>query len=142
MAQTETRLATAAVNAQAKIHGALLDGGLLRIYSGSQPDDADDLIKDQILLAELRFGTPAFKDPVGGEIEAHAIQKEKSAKAKGRAAFFRCVMADGLSPVMDGSAGPEGSQANLELKNVNIEPGMEVSVTRFRHIVPRRRAGG
>jgi hypothetical protein len=47
------KLSNAAVNAKADALAALANNGYLRIYSGSQPADADSAITSQVLLAEV-----------------------------------------------------------------------------------------
>lgn len=133
----KTRLSEVTVNAEADTMADLLNDGYLRIYRGSQPESADVLITDQVMLAELRFNDPAFGPAIEGEILANPIIKAISAKAKGKASWFRCFMRDGVTPVMDGSAGVEDSGANLELKSVDIGVGMEVSVDSFRHKIEK-----
>ena len=55
-----TTLSNANVQAQGDAMVALLSNGYLRIYSGAQPATADTAVPGaQVLLAELRFNTPA-----------------------------------------------------------------------------------
>lgn len=120
-------LATLAVNAEADAVAVLLANGFLRIFDGAQPADGDAAITAQVLLAELRFGNPAFGAPVAGVATANAITPDSAANATGTAAWFRCVQSDGLTPVMDGSAGT--SDADLILDSVAVVTGGPVSIT-------------
>ena len=54
-----TTLANANVQAQCDAMVGLLSNGYLRLYSGAQPATADTAVSGQVLLAELRLGTPA-----------------------------------------------------------------------------------
>src|SRR5437660_742362 len=53
-------LSESAANVQADALAELLNNGFLRLYDGSQPFTANHPIDSQRLLAELRFGIPAF----------------------------------------------------------------------------------
>jgi len=128
-----TKLGNAGVNGQADGLGALLDGGYLRIYDGAQPAAADDAVTTQVLLAELRFGTPAFGAAVAGVITATAITKESSAPASGTAAWARLLQSDGVTAVMDEEVGTVG--CNVNLNSVAISAGAEVGLSAFAHTV-------
>jgi len=130
-----SQLSTTAVNAAADAVVDLLDGGYLRIYNGTQPPDANTAVSDQTLLAELRFGTPAFGDASGGEAEANAITAEDSALDDGTATWFRALQSDGSTIVFDGSV--DTANANLILDNVEILTGMAVDVTALTYTQPQ-----
>ena len=108
---------------------ALLNNGWLRLYSGSQPSAADEAISGQVVLAELRFGNPAFGSASDGVAAANAIAGDASANAAGTATWFRCCMSDGATPIFDGSVG--SSNSNLVLNSVEISAGAQVDVTSF-----------
>jgi hypothetical protein len=130
MALTQKR-SNAAANAAADAHCALLNTGYLRIYSGSQPTDADTALGAQTLLAELRFGATAFGAAVAGVATANAITQDSSADATGTAAFYRALKSDGTTVVEDGSVGTSGCNCNLN--SVAISSGAAVSVTAMTH---------
>lgn len=125
--------AQAAVDAVA----TLPDGGLLRIYDGVQPTDANTALGAQTLLAELSLNADAFaasaaSGSAGSKIvtaAANAITGDLSANATGTASWFRVVKADGTSVVFDGSVGTSGSDLNLA--TTSIVSGVEVDVTSF-----------
>jgi hypothetical protein len=123
------KLTSLAATSEANSVAALLDNGWLRVYSGSQPATADDAITSQVLLAELRFASPAFGAASDGVATANAITGDSSANAAGTAVWFRCFKADGVTPVLDGSVGT--SNANLVLNSVDISAGAQVDVTSF-----------
>jgi len=108
---------------------AHLDDGYLRIYNGSQPATADDALSGQTLLAELRFGNPAFAAASGGVANANAITPDSSANATGTASWYRCLKSDGTTVICDGEIGTSGSDINMN--STSIQAGAEVSVTGF-----------
>lgn len=130
-----TQLAYATCNAQADALGALLDGGYIDIYDGSQPANADTAVTTQTKLARLQFGDPAFGAAVNGVIEANAITGEDAALASGTATWCRLVKGDGSTVVMDGTVGT--SNANLVLAATSIGAGAQVEASSFTHTVPR-----
>ena len=78
------------------------------------------------MLAELRFGDPAFPEASGGEALAYPIRDEPSAPGNGRAVRFGCYAADGLL-IVEGDVGRTG--ADLILSSTVITPGTELAVT-------------
>lgn len=129
------KLANAAVNAEADALTAALVSGYLRIYDGTQPATADTAISSQVLLAELRFGNPAFGSSSAGVITANAITQDSDADATGTATWFRLLKSDGTTPVLDGSVGT--SSANLVLPTVSIVQHAVVSVSSYVHTVTK-----
>lgn len=129
-------LGNAAVNAAADAVGRLLDGGRLRIYSGPQPADADAPPgRSAVLLAELRFATrAAFRPASFGVAEANDLEPESSAKATGRAAWFRAVRKDGTA-IFDGSVGLAG--ADLNLNALDIQADAIVAIARLAYVHPK-----
>lgn len=113
---------------------ALIDGGpaagLIRIYSGTRPTNADTALSGNTLLAELTFSDPSFPAATGtpGTLTASAITDDTSADATGTATFFRAVDSTGAA-VMDGDVGTSGSDLNLNV--VAITTGINVSITSF-----------
>ena len=105
-----------------------LDNGYLRIYSGSQPTDADTAIGAQVKLAELRFGTPAFGSAVAGVATANAITGDFNTVA-GTAAWFRILKSDGTTVICDGTVGTSGCDINLN--TTTIDTSGSVNITTF-----------
>lgn len=122
------RLSNAGANAAADAVLALLDGGKLRLYDGTQPTDADTPITTQQLLAELTFNTPAFAAAVDGIAAANPITADPSAPGSGTATWFRAVTAGGAT-VFDGSVGT--SSANVILNSTAISAGASVALSAF-----------
>lgn len=111
---------------------ALIDAGtgagLLRIYDGTRPTNADTAVGAQTLLAELTFSATSFPAATGtpGSMSANAITDDSSANATGTASWFRVVDSAG-NAVMDGDVGTAGSDLNLN--STAIQSGITVSVT-------------
>lgn len=120
------RYSTESANAGANAEAALANGGYLRIYDGEQPPSADTPVSGQQLLAELRFASPAFAPARLGVAEAHGIAADESARATGKATWYRVYRSDGISPLWDGSVGKAG--ASINLGSVDIQAGGVVEV--------------
>lgn len=123
------KLTNAAASEAADAVTALLDNGYLRIYDGSQPSTADTAITSQVLLAELRFSTPAFGAATNGAATANSITPDSSANASGTATWFRALQSNGTTAVFDGSVGT--SLANIVLSSTSISSGETVDITSF-----------
>lgn len=123
------KYSNATASAAADAIAALLNNGWLRIYSGTQPANANTAITSQVLLAELRFGNPAFAAAINGVAAANAMTSDASANAAGTATWFRAYKSDGTTAVFDGSVAVSG--ADLNLSETNITAGAGVSVTSF-----------
>lgn len=121
-------------NAEANSTCALMNGGFLRIYSEPEPLRLETPLAGQILLAEFRFGTPAFHPAVDGAASAMPIRQEDSARATARAGFFRSFTADGTTAVLQGTVGRE--HANLLLNTVNIERYAIVQLRSLTYVRP------
>jgi len=92
--------------------------GKLRIYSGSQPADADASIGAATLLAELTMNATAFGSATStastaSVLTANAITSDASADATGTAAWFRLWQSNGTTPILDGTVGTSGCDCNL-----------------------------
>lgn len=130
------RLTSLAANAEADAIAALVDGGYLRIYGDLQPVSGDTPTSGQTLLAELRFGTPAFSAAVNGVATAEPLTGEDAALASGVATWFRVLQADSTTRVFDGSVGA-GGLFDLVLSSASIQLGAEVSVSSFTVTAPQ-----
>ena len=125
----DLRQSVETVNAKANAVGALLDDGYFRIYDGTRPATADDAVTTQVLLAELRFGNPAFGAAVDGTITANPLTQDSAANATGTATWYRALKSDGTSPVQDGSVGTGApGDFNLVLNNDNIQINVIVRI--------------
>lgn len=120
------KFSNAAVNAKVDAQAALLNGGFMDVYDGTQPATADTAVGAQVKLARLTFGNPAFGAGVAGVATANPITQDSSADASGTATWFRALTSGG-NPVMDGSVGT--SDANAILNSVAISAGAAVQCT-------------
>ena len=129
---SNVKAANACVNAQATAIAALLAGGYLRIYDGSQPAAAD-MAAAGTLLAELRFPSPAGT-VANGVLTIGTIESDVSANATGTPTWFRALSSD-LTPVVDGSAGVRAT--DCVLSDSTITSGGSVGVEAMAITVPK-----
>lgn len=116
---------------------ALANGGTLKIYTGSQPTDANTAVGAQTLLGTLSFANPAFGSASASgtaptrksTCTANTITDDTSADNTGNAAWFRILKSDGTTVVMDGSVGTTG--CDLNLATTSLVSGEDISVTSF-----------
>lgn len=123
------KLSNLAANAAADAVVDLADSGLLRIYDGTQPADADTAVTTQVLLAELTLNSTAFGAAVAGVATANAITQDASANNSGTATWFRVLRSNGTTVLFDGSAGT--GTVNLVLSSASIVAGSPVQITSF-----------
>lgn len=101
------------------------NSGLLRIYSGTRPTDADTALSGNTLLAELTFNSTAFGAASGGVITANAITSDSSADATGTATFARAFETGGSTAIADFSVGTSGTE--VVINTTSIVAGAVVS---------------
>jgi hypothetical protein len=131
----------------------IMKDGVLRIYSGSQPADADTATAGTLLL-EISVDAGAFvagafgnglefeNDPTGGEIEkASGETWQDIGLAAATAGWFRFYAnptdAGGASttlPRIDGSVGTSG--ADLNMSNTTIAVGATYTIDSFKLTLP------
>lgn len=129
------RLSDAAASTAADAVTALLDGGYLRIHDGWQPTTAEAQVTSQVLLAELRFGSPAFAPAIDGVAQANPITPDASARASGAPTWFRALAADSTTVVFDGAIASSGGQ--LTASDPWITAGSPVEVEDLQYQEPR-----
>lgn len=105
------------------------NGAKLRIFSGTQPANADTALSGNTQLAELVAGTPFAGSASSGVLTANSITQDSAADATGTATFFRLYQSDGVTVVCDGTVGTSGSDLNLT--TTSIVSGQPVQVTSF-----------
>lgn len=135
-----SQIANATVSAQADLLSALLNGGYLRIYDGSQPANADTAITDQTLLVSLRFATPSAAPAVNGLVTFNALISG-IASTTGTATWCRALAADGTTVVFDGTVGVAGDTPNVVMNSVSIVPTAVVSNEGFTFAVSKAFSG-
>ena len=99
----------------------------LRIYSGTQPTDANTAIGAQVLLSTLICNATFAPAASGGVLTLNAISNDTDAAATGTATWFRLLKSDGTTVVLDGTVGTSG--ADLNLNTTSIVQHATVSVT-------------
>lgn len=112
-----------------EITAAIGSSGLLRIYDGSQPADADTAVSGQTLLAELALSATAAGAASGGVLTFSAISDDSSANATGTASWFRVVTSGGAA-VFDGDITTVATgTGDLQLDSTSITATQTVSVS-------------
>lgn len=109
---------------------ALLNGGLLSIYTGAQP--ALNVGLTGTLLVSLTFASPAFAASTasGGLVTATANAiTSGTAGNTGTAGYFAVVKSDAVTVVATGSVGTSG--ADLNMSTLNIVSGAVVTCSAF-----------
>ncbi|AAQ96551.1 hypothetical protein [Vibrio phage VP16C] len=115
-------------NQRLAVVAAAADAGsgpaLIRIYNGTRPPTGGPVTT---LLAQLEMSDPAFDAPANGTMTARAITPEGSTPIGGTATWFRITDSEG-NFVLDGDVGLDGSNAELELGDVNFLSNQEVRI--------------
>jgi hypothetical protein len=131
-----TQLSDAAANAACAAVTALAPSGSLRIYTGTQPANANNAVPaggdgTHVLLVTLPLhATNAFASPSAGAAIAGGTGYEitaANAVATGTATWFRILKSDASTIVFEGSVGTSG--CNLNLNSASISSGASVGVT-------------
>lgn len=125
-----TRIADAARNAATDAVVDRIDAGAgagtLKIYSGTQPADADDAEAGSLLVT-ITLGDPAYGASAAGSA-ALSGTPSAAASGTGTAGWFRVEDSTGAN-VFDGSVTGTGGGGDLELDNTSIASGQTVTIT-------------
>ena len=113
---------------------ALANSGKLRIYTGTQPADANTALSGNTLLGEFTMAATAFPASAAAgtaptrsaSATANAVA-DITAVATGTATWGRLLKSDGTTVLMDGTVGLSGCDFNLT--DVTITSGETMSVT-------------
>lgn len=128
--------AIARCNESATLHdtGTINPNGVVRIYAGAVPADADAPLGAATMIVELPFSIPAFQPAVDTSPGASATANAITATANtgtGTATFFRTYDRDGVT-VRQGDVGLSGSGAEMILVSVDFPTtGLLVSLSSF-----------
>lgn len=132
------RLGVDAANTASNAIGTRLNNGYVRIYDGERPEEsADNTLGNQVLLAEARFGNPAFNPASGGIIASTAIA-EVRCQATGRAAWFQALRSDGVTVEFDGTVGT--TDADLIVDSVDFETNWPLQILGVTYQTPLQQA--
>jgi hypothetical protein len=115
-------------NAELTALCANADSGILRIYDGAQPANADTALAGQQLLAELTMSATAFII-AAGVATANTVTQDASANNTGTASWFRQFASNGTTVCWDGSVSTSGADCNLDSTSVTV--GVPVSITGY-----------
>jgi len=124
-------LSDATANAQAAATGPLLNAGMIQVYSGAQPVNANTPLAGNTLLVTLAFAATAFGAPSAGVIVANTIAPA-TAIATGTASFARLLQANS-SVVMDVPI--TASAPGLVLSTFAVIAGATVQLSSFQYNV-------
>ncbi len=103
--------------------------GKLIIYNGTggEPATADTAITTQGVLATFTLSATAFGAASNGVITLAGVPLTVAASASGTAAFFRILLNNGTTVVLQGTVGTSGAQLNLN--TLAITSGVNVTIT-------------
>lgn len=131
-----TQLSIGSVNAQATALSTLCNGGIVKIYDGTQPATSDTALGTNTLGVTLTLNATAFGAPVSGLLTANAITSG-AAVAGITPTWARIFKSDGTTVVMDVSAGATASNMTIGA----FTTGTTVGVTSFTHNVRTATSG-
>jgi hypothetical protein len=137
MAAADLGLSDAAANAACDAVVDLLNSGLIRIYSGTRPVNANTAIAGNTLGAQLTFNATAFGAASAGVATANAISDDTSADATITATWFRVLDSGGVDVtdnIFDGNVDTSGG--DLDLNTTAIQAGATVSITAMTYTQP------
>jgi len=120
-------------NAMLDAHKTNFNTGLLKLYTGTKPADADTALSGNTLLATLTLNATAFPASSGGVLTANAITSA-TAVATGTATFFRIRNAGDSATLCDGTVGTSGCDMNLN--TAAIVTSASVSISAFTLTLP------
>ena len=126
------RIATTSRNSMLDALSAKIDAdlspGTIKIYSGTQPANADTSLSGNTLLATLTFSDPSGQPASAGMLTFDPITQDASADASGTATFARIADSSG-DTVFDCDVGTSG--ATINLNTITIVTGGPVAITSF-----------
>lgn len=124
--------AKAAMDAVTALINAGTPPGLLRIYDGTAPADADTALSGNNVLASFALATDAFGDAADanpGAVSTAASISDVNASATGTATFFRLLNAAGVC-IAQGNVGVSSATCIVTSTSfVNGQPCHVVSLT-------------
>jgi hypothetical protein len=100
-------------------------GALIKLYTGTQPANANTALSSNTLLVTLTI-SGAFGTDSNGTLTFSTVSNG-TAVASGTATFFRIYKSDGTTVVMDGSVGT--SSADLVLNTTTVATNDTVAIS-------------
>jgi len=110
----------------------VFDGGVLEIYDGVQPADANTAVGAQVLLASLPMAASAFNAAAGGVADMAAQIQDAAANAGGTASWFRLRDA-GDTMRIDGDVSTSGAALNLSTTTIVLNGVVTVTALSLTH---------
>ena len=132
--------AIAALDAVVDLIDAGAGAGVVNIYDGTEPADADTALSGNTLLASITLNDPAFgaaSDNTPGAIAAAngLPVTDTSADATGTASFFRVLDSDS-NVIMQGDVTATAGGGDMEINSTSIVAGAAVRITTFNATMP------
>lgn len=103
--------------------------GLIKVYSGTRPTDADTALSGNTLLSTLTFGATAFPSASGGVLTANAITQDSSAAATGTASFCRLFQSNGTTVLGDISVSVTGGGGEAQFATLSFVAGAVITLS-------------
>jgi len=131
-------ITNAVASAMANAFTTALDAGsagIITIYTGTIPTDADTAIGAQTLLATLTFSGTSFGAASNGVITANAITSDSSADATGTAAWARLLTQGAGTAICDVSVGTATS--TIIFNTVAFTAGSVIAISAFTFTHPK-----
>lgn len=114
----------------------LFNTGVIKVYAGTQPTDANTSIGSPTLLGTFTMAATAFGTSAGtgttpnrSALATATNPADVTAVATGTAAFFRAFKSDGTTVICDGSVTATGSGGDMTLTDTSITLGETMSVS-------------
>lgn len=95
------------------------NSGILNLYNGTRPTDADTALSGNTLLVTLTFNATAFPVAASGVLTANAITSGAGVAA-GTATFARSFKSDTTTPLADFSVGTSGTEVVLNTTSIVV----------------------
>jgi hypothetical protein len=115
-------------------------GGIVRVYTGTQPADADSAATGTLLVTITLDATAAFGAAASGTATCDVTPEPTgTAVAAGTAGWFRALDSDGVDitdNVIDGSVTATGGGGDMEINNTSIEVDQVVNITAWTVTMP------
>lgn len=124
-----TTLTTASANQMSAALNTYINSGgaaKLRVYDGTPPANAAAGLSGNALLADFSLNATAFTSS-GGVLTLSGTPLTVAASTTGTATFFRILLNDGTTVVLQGSVGTSGAQLNLN--TTSITAAVNVTIT-------------
>lgn len=126
-------ITTTVRDAEANATSDLLDGGKMKIYSGTPPANASTALSGNTLLATLTLNATFSGASSSGTITANAITSDSSADATGTATFARLTKSDD-TVLMQGTVGTSGT--DFTINTTSVVAGATVSCSSLTYTRP------